>query len=439
MPDGTLGKDGDIGSATTDIHHAHAQFLLVLGQHRVAGGQLLEDHVLHFQAAAADALLDVLHRVHGAGHQMHLGFQTHAGHAAGLAHTLLVIDHVFLRQDVQHLLVRRNGHGLGRIQYPVDIRLHHFTFADRDYAVGVHAADVVAGNPRVYGMDLAAGHQLGFFNGSLDRLHGGLDIHHHALLHAAGRMRADTDDFQFAVRADFADQRHHLGGADIQSDDHPATLLACHDCSLLPVNRCGLAPRHCHSIAVAQVHPCYELPTLGQHQPVDGQEPLHLVQYIITPQQHLDAAAGCQEPAAAVAHFQPRYLVPMGPQQAIELLIVLHHPLFRPLRAVQQWQPLEAVDLLRGEGTAVVVQQRVITPARHRQVLVEIDHQLIRPDPAYTGPGHPGHGQQIRAQGLQIYGHQALLLIGRQRRLDRGAIYVLEIPLHIDHADRTLG
>src|SRR5690606_22765342 len=63
MPDGTLGKDGDIGSATTDIHHAHAQFLLVLGQHRVAGGQLLEDHVLHFQAAAADALLDVLHRV----------------------------------------------------------------------------------------------------------------------------------------------------------------------------------------------------------------------------------------------------------------------------------------------------------------------------------------------------------------------------------------
>src|SRR5690606_14732534 len=71
---------------------------------------------------------------------------------------------------------------------------------------------------------------------SLDRLHGGLDIHHHALLHAAGRMRADTDDFQLAVRADFADQRHHLGGADIQSDDHPATLLACHDCSLLPVN-----------------------------------------------------------------------------------------------------------------------------------------------------------------------------------------------------------
>src|SRR5690606_15041568 len=154
MTDINLGKDTDHGSATTDIYHALALFLLVLGQHRVAAGHLLEDHVHHFQAAAAVAFLDVLHRVHGAGHQMLLGFQTHAGHAAWLAHTLLVIDQVFLRQDVQHLLDRRNGHGLGRIQYPVDIRLHHFTFADRDYAVGVHAADVVAGNPCVYGMDL---------------------------------------------------------------------------------------------------------------------------------------------------------------------------------------------------------------------------------------------------------------------------------------------
>lgn len=46
MADRAFGEDRDIGGAAADIHQAHAQFLLVLGQHRIGRGQLLEDDVV---------------------------------------------------------------------------------------------------------------------------------------------------------------------------------------------------------------------------------------------------------------------------------------------------------------------------------------------------------------------------------------------------------
>lgn len=77
---------------------------------------------------------------------MHLGFQAHPGHAQRLAHAFLVIDHVILGQGMQHPLVRRDRHRLGGIQYPFDIRRVHLAIADRHDAVGIEAADVVAGD-----------------------------------------------------------------------------------------------------------------------------------------------------------------------------------------------------------------------------------------------------------------------------------------------------
>jgi hypothetical protein len=139
---------------------------------------------------------DVLCGVDGAGDHVNLGFQTHAGHAQWLADAFLVVDHVILRQGVQHALVGRNRHGLGRVEYALEVGGADFAIADRDDAVGVQAADVVAGHADERRVNAAAGHQLGFFDGALDRLHGGLDVHHHALLQAAGRVSTDTDDFQ---------------------------------------------------------------------------------------------------------------------------------------------------------------------------------------------------------------------------------------------------
>src|SRR5690606_17355589 len=121
VADGALGEHGDIGGAAADVHQAYAQLLLVLGQHRKAGGKLLQDHVVHFQAAAAHALDDVLGGAHGAGDHMHLGLQAHAGHAHRLADAVLGIDDEFLGQDVQDLLVGGNRHGARRVDHPLHV------------------------------------------------------------------------------------------------------------------------------------------------------------------------------------------------------------------------------------------------------------------------------------------------------------------------------
>ena len=137
MANGAFGKDRHIRGAPPDIHQAYAQVLFVLREHGVARGQLLQDHVPNLKGAAAHALFDVLGRIHGAGHQVHLGLEANAGHAQGLLHPLLVIDHILLGQDVKDLLIRRNGHGLSGVEHALDVRRRHFLIPNRNDAVGI--------------------------------------------------------------------------------------------------------------------------------------------------------------------------------------------------------------------------------------------------------------------------------------------------------------
>ena len=53
----------------------------------------------------------------------------------------------------------------------------------------------------VHRVDLAAGHQLGFLDRALDRLHGRFDVDDDALLEAARGMRADADHLDARRRA----------------------------------------------------------------------------------------------------------------------------------------------------------------------------------------------------------------------------------------------
>ena len=103
---------------------------------------------------------------------MHLGLEAHAGHAQGLLDAFLVIDHIFLGQDVQHFLIGGNGHRLRRVQHPLEVGRLHLTITNRHNAVRVQAADVTAGYAHVHRVDLAARHQLRLFHGALDGLHG---------------------------------------------------------------------------------------------------------------------------------------------------------------------------------------------------------------------------------------------------------------------------
>ena len=125
---GSAEEHGDVGRATTDVDDARAEFLLVVSQNRVARRQLFEHDVIDFEAAALHALDDVLRGAFRAGHHVNFGLQTHTGHADRLANTLLAVDQEFLGQDVQYLLVGRNGDGARRIDDPVDVGRADFRY-----------------------------------------------------------------------------------------------------------------------------------------------------------------------------------------------------------------------------------------------------------------------------------------------------------------------
>ncbi len=121
---------------------------------------------------------------------------------------------------MKNLLVRGNGYRLGGINHPINIRLGHFPVPDRDDAVGVQALDMTTRDARIHRMDTATGHQLRLFHRPLDGLYRGLNIDHHATLEPPGGMRANTHHFDGPVELALADNGHHLGGANIQSDNH---------------------------------------------------------------------------------------------------------------------------------------------------------------------------------------------------------------------------
>lgn len=229
MADRALHVDRKVGGAGADIHQHHAQFALVGGQDRHAGGQRRQHQIVHLQAALLHALGDVGRCRLRAHHQMRVHLQAHAGHADRIADAFLrIVQHVLARDRMQDALVGRNGHGFGRIQHALQIAPGHFAVADRHDAGRVLALHVVAGNGCVHRADFATGHQLGLFHRALDRLHGGFDVHHHAALETARFMRTDADHFDRIAGRVLADQRDDLGGANVQSNDEGFVAFAVH-------------------------------------------------------------------------------------------------------------------------------------------------------------------------------------------------------------------
>ena len=76
-----------------------------------------------------------------------------------------------------------------------------------------------AGDAGEHRADLAAGHELGLFDGALDRLHGRLDVDHHAFLQAARGLHAHADHFDRVVGMHLAHQRGDFRRADVEADD----------------------------------------------------------------------------------------------------------------------------------------------------------------------------------------------------------------------------
>jgi hypothetical protein len=100
----------------------------------------------------------------------------------------------------------------------VDVGALHLAARDGGDAVGRHAADVAAGDARVDGADLDAGHRLRRLDGLRDGAHRPVDVGDDALAQAAAGDVAHAEDGD-PVGVDLAHHGENLGGADVQADD----------------------------------------------------------------------------------------------------------------------------------------------------------------------------------------------------------------------------
>ena len=173
---------------------ATPELLLVVGQHRLAGGQLLDDGFGDADARAVDAGDDVLRRALAAGDDVDVHLEPGAGHADRRADAVLLVDDEVLRQHVQDLAAGRQRHGLGRVDRPPHVVARDLAVlaGDGDHAAAVEALDVRTRQRQVDRVDLDAGHQLGFLDRLLDRLDGRIEVDDHAAPDAArfGNARA---------------------------------------------------------------------------------------------------------------------------------------------------------------------------------------------------------------------------------------------------------
>ncbi len=86
---------------------------------------------------------------------------------------------------MKNALIGRDGYGARGIDDAIDVARADLFLTNRNDAMRVQAANVTASDTREDGVDLTTGHELGFLDGALNRLHGRLDIDDDAALEPA--------------------------------------------------------------------------------------------------------------------------------------------------------------------------------------------------------------------------------------------------------------
>ncbi|MNT04730.1 hypothetical protein D3C72_1393200 [compost metagenome] len=138
----TAGVHRHIHGAAADIHYTNAELALIFGQYRIAGGQTGENKLVNFQTTTFYCLNDVLSHIVMAGDQVHLGLHTHAGQPNRVFDAFLIIDGVFLRDDVQDAVFITDAYRFSGMHHVLHIFLCHFLFGNRNHPYFVLAADV---------------------------------------------------------------------------------------------------------------------------------------------------------------------------------------------------------------------------------------------------------------------------------------------------------
>ncbi len=125
---------------------------------------------------------------------MNIHLKPHAAHTQRIVHIALVVDPKLLRQNIDDLMVVGDRYRARRFHHPVNILLGDFIFfLDRHHTARVQAADVRPGNTGINVVDMAIGHDFRFFDDTVNRRNGRLNIDHRAPFQAARWLHAVTD------------------------------------------------------------------------------------------------------------------------------------------------------------------------------------------------------------------------------------------------------
>src|SRR5271169_1688607 len=126
---------------------------------------------------------------------MNVCFEALADHADGVADSILRVHHKFVGEDVKDFAVYGKRDVACRVDGTTDVVAFDIAraIAEREAAAAVDSADMAACHTNHSGLNRNVGDSFGFFHGSADRTHGGIEINDEAFAQTLGFRRAERE------------------------------------------------------------------------------------------------------------------------------------------------------------------------------------------------------------------------------------------------------
>ena len=220
MPQAAALVNRDVGGAAADVDQRDAQLLLVVGQDRFAGRELLDHGLGDVDAGPVHARHDVLRRVWLPVMMCTLTSSRAPVMPDRRADAVLFVDDEILREHVQDLAARRQRHRFRRVDGSPDVLARDLAVLARDgnHAAAVESLDVRSRQRQVDRVDLDTSHELGLLDRLLDRVDCRLEVHDDAAPDSPRLGHAESHDVDAVAVEHLADHGGHLRGADVEAD-----------------------------------------------------------------------------------------------------------------------------------------------------------------------------------------------------------------------------
>ena len=199
----TAGIHGDIHCTTTNIDHTDTQFTFIFGQYGITCRQTRENKLVNFQATTFNGFYNVLRHIVVTCDQVHFCLHTYARKADRVLDPFLVVNRIFLRNDMQHAMLVADTHGFRRVHDVFNVFLRHFFFGNRHHTDFVLAANVLTRKGQIDRRNLAICHQFSLIDGALNAFHHRFKIVYPTFIHTTGRATAYANDIDHTVGQNF--------------------------------------------------------------------------------------------------------------------------------------------------------------------------------------------------------------------------------------------